>query len=98
MSALAEYVGKTIVVITSDGRLFTGLLQGYDQTTNMILESTKERVISVDSDTKTLDLGLYLLRGESVALCGLVDDSIDNQIDWEKVRGVRIGETKTFGR
>ncbi|KAK9373878.1 uncharacterized protein V1513DRAFT_447827 [Lipomyces chichibuensis] len=97
MSGLAQYVGKAVVVITSDGRLFTGILQGYDQTTNIILESAKERVITPDAPTEVLDLGLYLLRGESVALCGLVDDEIDSQIDWDKVRGLRLGETKKLG-
>lgn len=42
-------------------------------------------MISPDKPTETIDLGLYLLRGESIVLCGLVDEEIDSQVDWEKV-------------
>ncbi|KAK9456069.1 hypothetical protein V1511DRAFT_496438 [Dipodascopsis uninucleata] len=94
MSALSPYVGKTVTVITSDGRLFIGTLQGFDQTTNLILQSAKERIIVPDNATETLDLGLYLLRGESVVLCGLVDDEIEASIDWEKVRGMKLKEAR----
>ncbi|KAK9481104.1 hypothetical protein V1514DRAFT_324260 [Lipomyces japonicus] len=93
-SVLGQYVGSTVVVVTSDGRLFTGLLQGYDQTTNLILQSAKERTITPDNSTVTIELGLYIVRGESVVLCGLVDEEIESTIDWEKVRGNRLNDIK----
>ncbi|KAK9450176.1 uncharacterized protein V1518DRAFT_413169 [Limtongia smithiae] len=94
MSTLGQYVGKTVLVITADGRLFTGMLQGYDQTTNLILEHTQERVVTPDAPTEIMDLGLYLVRGESVVLCGLVDNTMDEAIDWDKVRGQQLHETR----
>jgi U6 snRNA-associated Sm-like protein LSm8 len=33
-------------VITNDGRCIVGLLRGYDQTNNLVLESCHERVYS----------------------------------------------------
>ena len=35
-----------ISVITNDGRNIVGLLRGYDQTTNLILDEAHERVYS----------------------------------------------------
>ena len=38
--------------------------------------------------------GLYLVRGDNVVICGLVDEELDGSIDWTKVRGEVIGSTK----
>ena len=41
-----------------------------------------------------MELGVYLLRGDTVALCGLVDEELDKSITWENVHGEEIGGTK----
>lgn len=74
-----------MAIITTDGRNFVGTLKGYDQATNLILANTTERIVSPDEPTETIELGLYLLRGESVAVCGLIDEEIDQKIDWNNV-------------
>lgn len=74
--------------------MFNGILKGYDQTTNLILSNTQERVVTPDEPTEIIDLGLYLLRGESIAVCGLVEEEVYNDIDWSKVRGTRLSSTK----
>lgn len=67
-------------------RQFKGTLKGHDQSTNIILANTKERIITEDDEpTQIINLGLYLVRGDCVAVCGLVDDEIDQSIDWTKV-------------
>ena len=38
--------------------------------------------------------GLYLIRGENVAICGLLDEQLDSEIDWAKVRGNVVGGVK----
>ena len=43
---LTALVGKQISVITNDGRNIIGILRGFDQTTNLILEECFERVYS----------------------------------------------------
>lgn len=63
----------------------------------MVLENTIERVIRPaddDEPSSEVEHGLYLIRGDTVVLCGLVDDSIDEKIDWSLVRGEVIGSTK----
>lgn len=41
-----------------------------------------------------MPLGLYLVRGENVCVVGLVDEALDESIDWTQVRGDPIGTTK----
>ncbi|EPX73538.1 U6 snRNP-associated protein Lsm8 [Schizosaccharomyces octosporus yFS286] len=88
--SLADFFEKKVQVITNDGRVVLGLLQGFDHTTNLILSESVERIISLDQDTETIPLGVYLLRGENVAIVGLVNENLDAEIDWEKVRGEPI--------
>lgn len=47
MAAMLEsMVDKVVQVVTNDGRNIVGLLKGFDQTTNLILEECHERVYS----------------------------------------------------
>jgi U6 snRNA-associated Sm-like protein LSm8 len=39
-------------------------------------------------------LGLYIVRGENVCLVGLVDEALDESINWTEVKGAAIGTTK----
>jgi len=39
-------------------------------------------------------LGLYLVRGDNVCTIGLVDEKLDESIDWTKVRGSAFGGIK----
>ena len=45
-------------------------------------------------DSEEVPHGLYLIRGENVAVCGLLDEDIDVEIDWAKVKGSVIGGVK----
>ncbi|WBW74667.1 Lsm2-8 complex Lsm8 [Schizosaccharomyces osmophilus] len=88
--SLADFVEKKVQVITNDGRVVLGFLRGFDHTTNLILSESIERIITLDQDAETIPLGVYLLRGENVAIVGLVNESLDADIDWEKIRGEPI--------
>ncbi|KAF3940297.1 hypothetical protein ABW19_dt0200399 [Dactylella cylindrospora] len=100
MSQLSAYLDKTVQVITSDGRTLIGTLLGHDQTTNLILSHTVERIFQpLDSDpsvtpSEIIEHGLYLIRGDNVLLCGLVDEKLDREIDWTKVRAEPFGTVK----
>ena len=43
------YSAATIAVVTNDGRNIVGVLRGYDQATNMILDECHERVYSMQA-------------------------------------------------
>jgi U6 snRNA-associated Sm-like protein LSm8 len=64
--SLQEWIDKTISVVTSDGRNIVGTLKGYDQTTNLILEQSHERIFSEDRGVIQNVLGLYLIRGDNM--------------------------------
>mmetsp|Transcript_5164 Transcript_5164/g.7124 ORF Transcript_5164/g.7124 Transcript_5164/m.7124 type:complete len:95 (-) Transcript_5164:84-368(-) len=84
--ALQEFVNKTISVITNDGRNIVGTLKGFDQTINIILEQSHERVFSEDRGVMQNTLGLYIIRGDNIALIAEVDEDRDAQIDLTNLR------------
>ena len=45
---------------------FEGKLRGFDQTVNLILEGSHERVYSSTSGVEKVPLGLYIIRGDNV--------------------------------
>ena len=62
-----------------------------------ILKNTVERVIrSPDEgeESSEVALGLYVVRGDTVCVVGLVDELIDDSINWAQVKGAPIGTTK----
>ena len=62
-----------------------------------MLQGTIERIIRpVEDEEPSAEQshGLYLVRGDNVVICGLVDEELDSSIDWTKVRGEVIGSTK----
>jgi len=89
-STLDTLVNQVISVITSDGRIIVGLLKGFDQTVNLILEESHERVFSSDQGVEQVALGLYIIRGDNVAVVGEVDDGTDSALDFENMRAAPL--------
>mmetsp|Transcript_4502 Transcript_4502/g.7037 ORF Transcript_4502/g.7037 Transcript_4502/m.7037 type:complete len:99 (+) Transcript_4502:114-410(+) len=67
-STLAEWRNKSICVVTSDGRIILGELVGHDQVQNLILKDAQERVYTDNSPPETVELGLYVIRGDNVCM------------------------------
>lgn len=62
-----------------------------------VLEGAIERVIRPvedDEPSQEVPLGLYIVRGDNVVVVGLVDEALDESINWAEVRGEVIGTTK----
>jgi len=88
---------EKVLVLTADGRTLVGTLLSCDQVTNLVLKDTVERIIRPpddQEDSEEVPHGLYIIRGENVAICGLVDEQLDSEIDWAKVRGSVVGGVK----
>ena len=83
---LTALVDRQISVITNDGRNIIGILRGVDQTTNLILEECFERVYSVSSGVEQAVLGLYIIRGDNIAVIGELDEELDKQLDLASIR------------
>ncbi|KAK4993807.1 U4/U6-U5 snRNP complex subunit LSM8 [Elasticomyces elasticus] len=97
--SLQAYINKKVLIITVDGRTLVGTLLSCDQVTNVLLEHAVERVIREHGSEQASEeqpLGSYLIRGDNVVVCGLVDEALDASIDWTKVRGDVIGSTKNI--
>ena len=46
---IEAYVDKVVQILTNDGRNIVGVLKGFDQTTNVILDECHGRVYSADA-------------------------------------------------
>lgn len=88
-ASLESYVNNVVSIITADGRNFVGTLKGFDQTINIILDDSHERVFS-QSGMEQILLGLHIIRGDNVVLIGQIDDGIESQIDFSTIRGEQI--------
>lgn len=88
---------ERVLILTVDGRTLVGTLLSTDQLTNIVLLDTIERIIRTHDDpepSSQIEHGLYLIRGDNVVVCGEVDEKIDGDIDWTKVRGEVVKGTK----
>ncbi|KAK7816235.1 hypothetical protein U0070_022174 [Myodes glareolus] len=85
-SALENYINRTVAVITSDGRMMVGTLKGFDQTINLILDESLERVFSSSQGVEQVVLGLYTVRGDNVAVIGEIDEETDSALDLGNIR------------
>ncbi|KXJ78262.1 U6 snRNA-associated Sm-like protein LSm8 [Aedes albopictus] len=90
MSGLESYVNTTVSIITADGRNFVGTLKGFDQTINIILDESHERVYSMNTGIEQVVLGLHIIRGDNVAVIGQLDESIDSKLDFSTIRGMPL--------
>ncbi|BBG96112.1 Small nuclear ribonucleoprotein family protein [Prunus dulcis] len=77
---------ETISVITNDGRNIVGVLKGFDQATNIILDESHERVFSTKEGVQQLVLGLYIIRGDNISIVGELDADLDSTVDWSNMR------------
>jgi U6 snRNA-associated Sm-like protein LSm1 len=72
-SSLIEQLDTRVLVILRDGRHILGTLRSLDQFSNLVLEDVYERHIS-GSKYADIYLGLYIVRGDSLVVCGEVGD------------------------
>ncbi|KAH7698979.1 U6 snRNA-associated Sm-like protein LSm8 [Aphelenchoides avenae] len=82
---LDSFMNKVISVITGDGRNIVGMMKGFDQTINLVLEDSHERVYSETTGVSQIPLGLYIVRGDNIAVIGEIDEDLDRRLDLEKV-------------
>ncbi len=64
LKVLSKSLGNTVLVKLRNGRMLRGLLQGYDQHMNLVLENAEE-VIDENSANK---LGTIVVRGDNIIM------------------------------
>ncbi|KAA3468138.1 sm-like protein LSM8 isoform X2 [Gossypium australe] len=63
-----------------------GILKGFDQATNIILDESHERVYSTKEGVQQLVLGLYIIRGDNISVVGELDEELDSALDLSNLR------------
>ncbi|XP_067127184.1 U6 snRNA-associated Sm-like protein LSm8 [Centruroides vittatus] len=81
-----HFILDTVSIITADGRNIVGTLKGFDQTINLILDESHERVYSSTQGVEQVVLGLYIIRGDNIAVVGEVDDELDSRLDLSNIK------------
>jgi U6 snRNA-associated Sm-like protein LSm1 len=106
-ASMVEQLDRRLLVVLRDGRHLVGILRTFDQFSNMVLQETSERRIlvvageegaeplSTQGDTvcyqTDIELGLFVVRGDSVVLFGEVDED-EEEISDGRVRFVSLEE------
>lgn len=79
---------QVINVVTSDGKVLIGTLKGIDNSTNLILDDSHERVFSLKGAEKHY-LGLCVLRGENIALIGQLEGNVSLDLSQCKAKPLK---------
>lgn len=85
-ASLKDILNKQVSILTCDGRSIVGQLRGVDQVTNVILDECHERVYSREAGVEQVVLGLYIIRGDNIAVIGELDADLDAKTDLSTVR------------
>ncbi|PUU83690.1 hypothetical protein B9Z19DRAFT_1071913 [Tuber borchii] len=72
---LAKFMDKAITVKFNGGREVMGILKGYDQLMNLVLDDVKENLRDEDGNETTRELGLVVARGPMLTLISPMDGS-----------------------
>ncbi|KAJ9629522.1 U6 snRNP-associated protein Lsm7 [Taxawa tesnikishii (nom. ined.)] len=72
---LGKYMDKDITVKFSGGREVNGVLKGYDQLMNLVLDDVKEITRDDEGNTSSRNLGLLVARGTLLVLISPKDGS-----------------------
>jgi U6 snRNA-associated Sm-like protein LSm1 len=88
-ASLIEEIDKRVLIILRDGRHLVGTLRSFDHFMNLVLENTFERVL-LKGKYSDIELGLYIVRGDTIVLMGEVDEDKEKsgplvKVDYEDV-------------
>ena len=83
-----QLLDKRVSVVTNDGKNYRGVLKAYDQLTNVVLNDTEELVFSSDAPCESIALGLFIIKGDNLAVIGEIDDSEPEHL--HELRGIQL--------
>ncbi|MDA0756107.1 MAG: LSm family protein [Crenarchaeota archaeon] len=64
VKVLDESINKNVLIKLKGGKTITGLLQGFDQHMNLLLDQSEE----ISSEGKSKSLGSIVVRGDNVVM------------------------------
>jgi len=83
-ATLLEDLDKKMIVVLRDGRTLIGILRSVDQFANLVLHRTIER-IHVGREYGDIPRGVFIVRGENVALLGEIDQEREEGLPLKQV-------------
>jgi len=57
---------------------------------NLALSHTHERLFSLQAAVAVIQLGLYMIRGDNVAVVGEIDEDLDSTVDYVNLRAAPV--------
>ncbi|KAJ4456853.1 putative N-alpha-acetyltransferase 38; NatC auxiliary subunit [Paratrimastix pyriformis] len=90
LSEMDAFIDQQVQVITNDGRVIVGKLRALDQNINIVLEKSEERGYSTEEGVRQAPLGLFMIRGDNVAVVGQIDQDLDAQLDFTAIRAAPL--------
>ena len=92
MNYIEKLLNKKVQVISNEGKIFLGELISYDSSINIILNNTIERIFSEKNKVIEQKMGLFMLRGDNVAIISEIDQDLEKKIDYSKIKGNKLKE------
>ena len=84
---LENLENQIILCVTCDGKTIVGRYRGSDKYLNIVLSDAHERIYSLTSGVEQEPRGLYVIKGDNVAMFGELDEEKEMQIDLSLMRG-----------
>jgi len=100
VTSLSEQLDREVLVVLRDGNLIIGTLSSFDAYGSLVLERSRERHVA-GGKFCDVDMGVYLVRGENVAMVGEVDAEREAaaaaaqllvRAEWEEVSRLEAAE------
>ena len=93
MSSYVEnLIGHFVQIISIEGRIFIGELNSYDQLMNIVLKNCIERIFSIDKGVREEKMGLYMLRGDNVAIISEYNLKKEKLTDYSNIKSNKLKE------
>ncbi|KAG1666196.1 DnaJ subfamily C member 2 [Nymphon striatum] len=89
--SLCKRCRTSIVNAVKDVSVIVGTLKGFDQMINLILDDSHERVYSSLTGVEQVVLGLYIVRGDNIAVVGELDEDVDSRLDLTGIKAEPLG-------
>jgi U6 snRNA-associated Sm-like protein LSm8 len=84
---LASYIGQRVSITEADGRLIFGRLRGVDQYVNVVVDNAEMLLLSRSEPPRSVALGSTVIRGDAIAIIGLVNTTLEAAVDRSSLRG-----------
>uniref|UniRef100_A0A8D2L9Y3 Sm domain-containing protein n=1 Tax=Varanus komodoensis TaxID=61221 RepID=A0A8D2L9Y3_VARKO len=86
-----QEIKATFSICISDGQIIVRTLKGVDQTSNLFLDESHERVLRSSQGVEQVVIGMHIVTGDTIAVFREID-AFDSAIDQGNIR--RMGRHK----